>query len=107
MDRAASAQTSPGGADVDRLPSLADVRPVPLGAVDEFRAKGHTVLRGLASADEVGAYRASIESTAAITRPLTGSFTNRSWIAVISRSVKSRIVDLSASTLGLPTSSIR
>jgi ectoine hydroxylase-related dioxygenase (phytanoyl-CoA dioxygenase family) len=47
------------------LPSLSDVRPVPLGACDEFRTKGHTVLRGLASADEVEAFRPAIEATAA------------------------------------------
>lgn len=50
---------------IDTLPSLDDVHPVPLGAVDEFRAKGHTVLRGLASADEVEAFRPTIEATAA------------------------------------------
>jgi ectoine hydroxylase-related dioxygenase (phytanoyl-CoA dioxygenase family) len=53
-----------GGAEADGLPSLADVRSVPLGAVDEFRAKGHTVLRGLAAPREVEAFRASIEATA-------------------------------------------
>lgn len=47
------------------VPSLGQVRAVPLGAIDEFRAKGHTVVRTLASADEVAAYRPAIEQTAA------------------------------------------
>jgi ectoine hydroxylase-related dioxygenase (phytanoyl-CoA dioxygenase family) len=55
-------------------PYLDDVRPVPLGAVDEFRAKGHTVIRRLAARDEVEAFRPAIEATAARltieTRPL-------------------------------------
>lgn len=44
----------------DVLPSLDDVRDVPLGAIDEFRAKGHTVLRGLASRDELEVFRPAI-----------------------------------------------
>jgi ectoine hydroxylase-related dioxygenase (phytanoyl-CoA dioxygenase family) len=47
------------------VPSLGQVRAVPLGAIDEFRAKGHTVVRGLASPDEVAAYRPAIEQAAA------------------------------------------
>lgn len=47
------------------VPSLGQVRAVPLGAIDEFRAKGHTVVPTLASADEVAAYRPAIEQTAA------------------------------------------
>jgi len=50
---------------IDTLPSLADVRAVPLGAVDEFRQKGHTVLRRLATSDEVAAFRPAIEASAA------------------------------------------
>jgi ectoine hydroxylase-related dioxygenase (phytanoyl-CoA dioxygenase family) len=61
-------------AALDALPSFNDVQLVPLGAVDEFRAKGHTVVRGLATADEVAAYRETIEQTATRmsieTRPL-------------------------------------
>ncbi len=54
------------GSDVrEARPYLDDVRPVPLGAVDEFRAKGHTVLRGLARPDEVERFRPAIEATAA------------------------------------------
>jgi ectoine hydroxylase-related dioxygenase (phytanoyl-CoA dioxygenase family) len=49
------------------LPTLDDVRAVPLGAVDEFRAKGHTVVRRLAAADEVEAFRPAIEASAART----------------------------------------
>jgi ectoine hydroxylase-related dioxygenase (phytanoyl-CoA dioxygenase family) len=47
------------------LPSLGDVRPVPLGARDEFALKGHTVLRGLASIEEINAFRPAIEAAAA------------------------------------------
>jgi ectoine hydroxylase-related dioxygenase (phytanoyl-CoA dioxygenase family) len=49
----------------ETLPTLDDVRPVPLGAVDEFRAKGHTVIRGLARSIELDAYRPAIVDTAA------------------------------------------
>jgi len=55
-------------------PSLDQVHPLHLGAIDEFRRKGHTVVRGLARLDEVAAYRPAIEAAAARTtietRPL-------------------------------------
>src|SRR5262245_17569603 len=69
-----AAMSKPGNATRRAGPFLGDVRPVPLGAVDEFRAKGHTVLRGLARPDEVAAFRPAIEHAAARstleTRPL-------------------------------------
>jgi ectoine hydroxylase-related dioxygenase (phytanoyl-CoA dioxygenase family) len=47
------------------LPSLDDGPDLPATVVEEFRAKGHTVVRGLATTDEVAAFRPAIESTAA------------------------------------------
>jgi ectoine hydroxylase-related dioxygenase (phytanoyl-CoA dioxygenase family) len=46
-------------------PSLDDVRELPESVVEEFQAKGHAVVRALASADEVAAFRPAIEATAA------------------------------------------
>lgn len=51
--------------DPARLPPLDDLRPVPPAVVEGFRAKGHAVVRRLASAEEVAAYRPSIEAAAA------------------------------------------
>jgi ectoine hydroxylase-related dioxygenase (phytanoyl-CoA dioxygenase family) len=56
---------STGSDTREARPYLHDVRPVPLGAVDEFRAKGHTVVRGLARPDEVERFRPAIEAGAA------------------------------------------
>lgn len=42
------------------LPDLAGDYPVPRAAIDEFREKGHTIVRGLASAEDVEAYRPAI-----------------------------------------------
>lgn len=47
------------------VPSLDQVHPLHLGAIDEFRTRGHTVVRGLARPDEVAAYRPAIEAAAA------------------------------------------
>lgn len=45
----------------DGLPTLAGDVAVPAAAAKEFAAKGHTVVRGLASADEVAAFKPVIE----------------------------------------------
>ncbi len=45
-------------------PSLSDVRPVDARWCDEFRRDGHTVVRGLLSADELSVYRPAIEQAA-------------------------------------------
>jgi ectoine hydroxylase-related dioxygenase (phytanoyl-CoA dioxygenase family) len=47
------------------LPSLDDIRELPSSVVEGFATKGHAVVRGLASAEEVGAFRPAIEATAA------------------------------------------
>ena len=56
------------------LPALEDLYDVPPERVEEFREKGHTSLTGLASADEVAAYRPLIKNAAEAknreTRPL-------------------------------------
>jgi ectoine hydroxylase-related dioxygenase (phytanoyl-CoA dioxygenase family) len=41
---------------VDDLPDLSSSHPVPPACVEEFRSHGHTVVRGLASPDEVAAF---------------------------------------------------
>ncbi len=46
------------------LPELAEDPEVPPEAAEDFRARGHTVLRGLASPAEVAAYRPAIEEAA-------------------------------------------
>ena len=46
------------------LPDLTSAFDVPAERIEEYRDKGHTVLRGLASADEVAAYRPVIRSVA-------------------------------------------
>jgi ectoine hydroxylase-related dioxygenase (phytanoyl-CoA dioxygenase family) len=51
--------------DSDDLPELSSEIAVPDAAIAEFRDKGHTAVRGLASAAEVAAYRADIERVAA------------------------------------------
>lgn len=43
------------------LPLLADERPLPPGCLEEFRTKGHTLVRALASPDEAEAWRPLIE----------------------------------------------
>ena len=43
------------------LPAFDDDYPVPASAIAEFEQKGHTSLRGLATAGEIGAYRPLIE----------------------------------------------
>jgi ectoine hydroxylase-related dioxygenase (phytanoyl-CoA dioxygenase family) len=50
---------------IDELPDLSSGVAAPPGAIAEFREKGHTAVRGLASANEVAAYRPSIERVAA------------------------------------------
>jgi len=50
--------------DEERLPNLRDAVAVPEARVREFREKGHTLLRGLASRAEVEAYRPAIVETA-------------------------------------------
>ena len=56
------------------LPDLASEYEVPADRIAEYREKGHTVLRGVASPDEVAAYRPVIKSAAMSqnreTRPL-------------------------------------
>ena len=47
---------------VDPTPRLDDEVAVAASCVEEFQAKGHTVVRGLASADEIAAYRPAIEA---------------------------------------------
>ena len=47
---------------VDPTPRLDDEVPVDAACVEEFQAKGHTVVRGLASAPEIAAYRPVIEA---------------------------------------------
>lgn len=49
----------------EHWPDLSSTLDVPASSVTEFREKGHTVVRGLASADEVAAYRPDIERVAA------------------------------------------
>ncbi|MGH0029219.1 MAG: phytanoyl-CoA dioxygenase family protein [Myxococcota bacterium] len=56
--------TTPTGA----LPDLADEARVPDACRREFLADGHTVLRGLATPDEVAAYRPAILEAAPATR---------------------------------------
>lgn len=46
---------------IEELPELSSRYDVPPEAVEEFRTAGHTVLRGLASREEVAAYRPLIE----------------------------------------------
>lgn len=48
----------------EALPDLTGDYDVPAAAVADFRAKGHTVLRGLASKAEVAAFRPVIEAAA-------------------------------------------
>jgi hypothetical protein len=59
---------------VDPLPALDDAFALPSACVQEFRAKGHTAVRGLASRAEVDAFRPAIVETALAhcreTRPL-------------------------------------
>ncbi|MFQ5698687.1 MAG: phytanoyl-CoA dioxygenase family protein [Myxococcota bacterium] len=45
----------------DPLPDLSDPFPLPAACVDEYRSRGHTVVRGLASVAEVAAQRPAIE----------------------------------------------
>jgi ectoine hydroxylase-related dioxygenase (phytanoyl-CoA dioxygenase family) len=56
------------------LPDLGAPHPLPHAAIETFRTKGHTVVRGLASPQEVAAYRPAIVETARAlcreTRPL-------------------------------------
>jgi ectoine hydroxylase-related dioxygenase (phytanoyl-CoA dioxygenase family) len=52
-------------ADDATLPDLAAPYEVPDDAAARFAADGHALLRGLATADEVAAYRAAIEAAAA------------------------------------------
>jgi hypothetical protein len=56
------------------LPDLSAPHALPAACVREFRAKGHTLVRGLATAAEVAAYRPAISETALAycreTRPL-------------------------------------
>jgi len=47
------------------LPPLDEPRPIPGELTERFAADGHALVRGLASADEVAAYRAYVEQTAA------------------------------------------
>ena len=49
---------------VDPAPKLDASYDLDPSCVDEFRAKGHTVVRGLASADEVASYRPAIHAAA-------------------------------------------
>ncbi len=49
---------------VETLPELGDSFALPRACVDAFRAKGHTVVRGLASRAEVEAFRPAIVATA-------------------------------------------
>lgn len=42
------------------LPDLSEPRALPEGCVQEFREKGHTVVRGLATPEEVAAYRPAL-----------------------------------------------
>jgi hypothetical protein len=49
---------------VDPAPPLDDPFPLDVACVDEFRAKGHTVVRGLATPSEVEAYRPAIHAAA-------------------------------------------
>ncbi|MGZ5937525.1 MAG: phytanoyl-CoA dioxygenase family protein, partial [Rhizomicrobium sp.] len=44
------------------LPPLNDPHVMPADAIASIREKGHAVVRGLASADEVAAFRPAIES---------------------------------------------
>ena len=44
------------------LPDLTDPHEVPAAAVTQFRDEGHALVRGLASVDEVGAFRPAIEA---------------------------------------------
>ena len=44
------------------LPELATAFDVPATRVDEFQRDGHTVLRGVCTFEEVGAYRPVIEA---------------------------------------------
>ena len=49
---------------LDERPPLDDPCPVPAEAIAEFAEKGHAVVRGVASAEEVEAYRPDLEATA-------------------------------------------
>jgi ectoine hydroxylase-related dioxygenase (phytanoyl-CoA dioxygenase family) len=66
----AKAARESGGA----APDLARPHALPAACIDEFRAKGHTVVRGLASPAEIEAFRPAIVETALAhcreTRPL-------------------------------------
>ncbi len=61
-------------AQPDALPGLEDEFPLDAGVVEGFDARGHAVVRGLASTEEVAAYRPVIEAAALAhsreTRPL-------------------------------------
>jgi hypothetical protein len=52
------------GQELDRLPGLDDPVVLPPGGPQELHAKGHTVVRGLASSAEVEAFRPAIEAAA-------------------------------------------
>ena len=47
---------------VSNLPDLSNVYDVPADAARSYREKGHTVLRRVASREEIAAYRPEIES---------------------------------------------
>jgi hypothetical protein len=51
--------------DYDALPALHTPYELPPSAAAEFAANGHALLRGLASAAEVAAYRSGLEDAAA------------------------------------------
>jgi ectoine hydroxylase-related dioxygenase (phytanoyl-CoA dioxygenase family) len=51
--------------ELEDLPDLTSEFDLPDSVIAEFQEKGHTAVRGLASADEVAAYRADIERVAA------------------------------------------
>ena len=64
MDEPEGARRGPGeGAESDRLPDLANAFPLPEASVREFRERGHTLVRGLATPAEVEAYRPTIVET--------------------------------------------
>lgn len=48
----------------EQLPSLQDAKKLPDEQIAEFRAKGHTLTRGVLSPEEVAAYRTVIEDAA-------------------------------------------
>jgi ectoine hydroxylase-related dioxygenase (phytanoyl-CoA dioxygenase family) len=110
------ADSTPAAA-VEALPALDAAVDLPAGTVEQFQRDGHTVVRGLASGDEVAAYRPLIEQAALThsteTRPLEERDTygkaflqvTNLWVkddAVRAFTTARRFAKVAAALLGVP-----